>query len=76
MAVASCAQGLRRMVQAATGVGVTLKEGFEVHGDRVAFDAQSGLWTVKSATVRSKNGSASWISVFISCFVKTHIHRP
>ena len=40
-----------RMVQAATRVGVTLKEGFEVHGDRVAFDAKTGLWTVTSAEV-------------------------
>ncbi len=30
---------------------MTLKEGFEVHGDRVAFDGQNGLWTVTSATV-------------------------
>ena len=42
-------------LQAATRVGVTLKEGFEVHGDRVAFDAQSGLWTVTSAEVRSSS---------------------
>ena len=38
--------------QAATRVGVTLKEGFEVHGDRVSFDAKSGLWTVTSAEAR------------------------
>ena len=40
-----------RMIQAAQGAGATLKEHFEVSGDRVSFDREAGLWTVTSASV-------------------------
>ena len=42
-----------RMIQAAVGAGVSLKEGFEVAGDRVSFDKAAGLWSVTSAEVRA-----------------------
>ena len=42
-----------RMIHAARDAGAKLKEGYEVTDD-VAFDQESGLWTVSSSQVDSR----------------------
>lgn len=44
-------------LQAAAAAGTTLKEGFEVQGEKVSFNKASGMWTVTSAEVRAPSPS-------------------